>query len=814
MLQTAVISDNAKAIVIHLLWEVRKKNFLSEPHRIIIVSLYSTMPQAKPEITELFSQLKVDLLNFITKEDLDILKSEYSDVIQYCYEAYGRDGSFYVRKDNNNSWAPKGLIDLCLSIAQPEDGASIYLPYSGEAQFGYYLPNCNFEGFETETLDWAFSQILLDSKGVKSDIALVDLDKISQTTKEYNYIFTIPPFANGRELKERFIINQLYHLATQSLKPNGEMYCILPMAFCNASHGWFDLRKILLDRFRQYSTAVISLPKVFYPLTNINVCLFVLIKDNNDKVILMDASGSEFFATHDIAGYTDVELKVESIIETINKQDEQYMWVGYPTELTDGLNLTPSRYLVNRKHIHPKRGEKIVQLKDLIEIVPRERFDVPVQGYKLIDTKLLSKSYINCEIKNQDVELVSLPKPTGMRARILSDNDCLLFAHQFGKSFVGRLSGFSNKTVVAISGFTIPFKLKSNLKSNLISEDFILRTLISDDIIKQLNMLNGSMSEKTQESDFLSLRILLPSYEEQIRLCKEDTYAGLREADKKILESAESFRRDIHMVKHSIGQTVFNLNNWMDVLMLAREQGDGVVSDNDIIGKNHKVKVADIYTQMQLAIEQLQAKLFRFDRGGGLVAKNTALTDVIENYIASHKSPLFEFEYDATTHRSSTTIPEVDIDETTGVATTTGRIVLNEGDPIEYAVCSPEAIEIVLDNIINNACSHGFAQRENVPNIIKIELKLVGNDYVISVSNNGTPLSDEMSQEDVFAYGESTQFGKKSGDTTHFGLGGYEIKSLMQQFDGDVEIISTPQEMFTVTYNLIFHNTSIISIEL
>ena len=129
MLQAAVISESAKVIVNNLLWEVRKDDFLSEPHRKIIVSLYASMPQANPEITKLFSELKVDLLRFITKKELDVLKSEYSDVIQFLYDSYGRDGSFYVRKENKNSWVPKGLVDLCLSIAQPKDGANIYLPF-------------------------------------------------------------------------------------------------------------------------------------------------------------------------------------------------------------------------------------------------------------------------------------------------------------------------------------------------------------------------------------------------------------------------------------------------------------------------------------------------------------------------------------------------------------------------------------------------------------------------------------------------------------------------------------------------------------
>ena len=112
---------------------------------------------------------------------------------------------------------------------------------------------------------------------------------------------------------------------------------------------------------------------------------------------------------------------------------------------------------------------------------------------------------------------------------------------------------------------------------------------------------------------------------------------------------------------------------------------------------------------------------------------------------------------------------------------------------------------MVLNNIISNACTHGFAGSEGVNNKIRMDIKSDGTSYVLTVANNGAPLKKDFTQDDVFIYGQT------SGNTNeHFGIGGYEIKKLMKEFDGDVEIISSPEAEYTVTYKLIFHKTNIL----
>lgn len=83
-------------------------------------------------------------------------------------------------------------------------------------------------------------------------------------------------------------------------------------------------------------------------------------------------------------------------------------------------------------------------------------------------------------------------------------------------------------------------------------------------------------------------------------------------------------------------------------------------------------------------------------------------------------------------------------------------------------------------------------------------------DYVIRISNNGTPLPKEVNPEDVFLYGFSTSLNESTKDgKVHHGLGGYDIRNILKKYKASVKIISTPNEEYTVTYVLTFTQTDL-----
>lgn len=772
MTQFAVLTSEAKAIVTNFFNAQKKSNIFCEPHKQLMVSLYGLMPEANPKVVGILGQYVVSLSDFMSESDINLLKSEYSAVVKFCYD--NKNYGDVARINNGELFMPQSLIDLCMVIAEPKAGSRVLVPYAGDGGFAYHVADCRIDGFEINEKNWAYSQVLLHSVHAVSNIELDS--SLSSPNKRYDYVFSFPPILHGRE--GRKVVDLMYDIITKQLQDNGELYCILPMNFCYDGSGWFDVRKILWDYRGQFSMLVVGLPPVLQPLSGINLCLLHVKKNHEDKVVLVDATGEEFLAKRDKAHSKEYVLNVLSVIEAIKSMDEKHVWVGNSSELTGDINLMPSRYLVPQYIQQPKEGEKRFNLTEVMEIVPfvKQKGKCPIVGMKN-----LSSSYLNCDIDRSTLECSS-----NEEWRIIT-TDCLLIGFIGGKFKAGRLHGVTPTSPVALRGEVVPVRITSGA----ITEDFLLHSIMSEMTERQARMLaTGNVITRLNSCDLLSIVINVPkSKEQQEAICKEDTRSSLTDADRKIIESYESFRKDMHMKKHAIGQTLFNLNNWWTILQQARKEGNGVVSDDATTGKIRKISVTTIYDSLQNAIGQLQEQISKFDRGNGLAVKKFALTEFIEDYIARKQNPLFTFLYDKSRYHALQTLLEV-----------------------EFA---PEALEIIFDNIVSNACCHGFKDRADRQNILKIELSPEEDNYVVVVSNNGSAIHKQIKPEDVFIYGKTSKMGSAStGSESHFGIGGYEVQKLMREFGGDAKFVSEPDSEFPVSYKLTFYNTNLESVEL
>lgn len=387
----------------------------------------------------------------------------------------------------------------------------------------------------------------------------------------------------------------------------------------------------------------------------------------------------------------------------------------------------------------------------------------------ILSKELLSSNYLYCDFDTRGLS------PSAIDDCYISiKEDCLVASNGDTGFKIGRLNGINNQSelrpVCLKSGIT-PF----NLDSNIVTEDYLLKELTCEYCAMQYNIYYKECCYSNEEA-FLKIKIAVPSLEEQERLCKEDAHKYLNEADAKLLQSADEFKRDVHMKKHAIGQTLFNLSNWWDLLQKARKDGNGIVDDSQKIGRIHKTQVSNIYSNIQMAMEKLQMQVDSFWRADGLKAENMSLTTFVKEYIKEHQSPLFVYEYDLNAVDVYNNVPNV--------------------------MFSKQALTMVFDNIINNACSHGFENKASENNIVKIEVQMNNGLPYILISNNGKPIHEKISLEDVFTYGRSSISGQ-----AHYGIGGYEVRNLMREFHGEAEFISTPQENFPVTYKLTFKET-------
>lgn len=802
MTQFVGLSHKAQEIINSYIENKRKQHGPLYPsNRELMVSLYSIMPNAKSNIVNLLRPYNVILSDNLSDSDIKVLKDEYKEVARFCFENPNHRRIHSI--DKYRRYIPHSLIDLCLKLSEPKPNSSVYVPYSGSGEFAYQLLDCSIEGFEYDPELWAISQIVLDSQNLHHSIKLSD--KPIRNDKKYDYIYT--SLLGSRTLSSNGeYAEMLTHLITNQLNDGGELMCFVPEQSLYLPEDT-HVRKLLMESC-QYSLTIITMPEKLLGFPVRDASILYVKKDYKEELTLVDLS--EELLWEKLRGHRNYRPNIPLIIDAIAKGDKRYVWTGSYDQLSSHINLHPSRYILEQNRLIPKAGERAYRLDELIDVVDRvvneninrlvdtmsllrkndpaiqnwsekqhEEFKAEVEaqttiGIREIRPDNLFDNYLNCVVDYQDIPVVN-----DIYAHLAPvATDCLLLANNGDNVRVGRLQGVSEDKVVSLDG-VLPFRVKTEI----VSENFLLRSLLSEAVQKQVEMLNRTArwNRVFTKENIRSIVIHVPNKELQEEACREDARQYLVEADRKLLEQYEDFRRDIHMKKHAIGQTLFNFSNWWKTLQRARQEGNGVVSDTALVGKISQYKVSAIYDQIDSIVKTLMEQVNKFDRGYHLQKERFALSEFIKDYITNNPSTIFEYDYIS---------PLEEDDEKSCV----------------YVYFAKEALKIIFDNIVSNACCHGFNECDK-NYIIRIGLTYSTDKCVVDISNNGATLHHGLDPKSVFVYGESSKFAvntSKDGGHQHCGIGGYEVKQLMREFGGSAEFISNPSDEYPIIYRLTF----------
>ena len=128
----------------------------------------------------------------------------------------------------------------------------------------------------------------------------------------------------------------------------------------------------------------------------------------------------------------------------------------------------------------------------------------------------------------------------------------------------------------------------------------------------------------------------------------------------------------------------------------------------------------------------------------------------------------------------------------------TGKLLFHKGESVNAAWFPKRALQQVLDNIVANACAHGFTDTTYQDNVIQTNWTTDWLNLIIEVANNGAPMPSDVDSDLVLEYGYSSALNQNG----HGGIGVGEIAEIMRKYGGDVKIVSTPEKKFTVTYVL------------
>ena len=787
----------------NLIWKFedyyRTNLILSSPydwHVSLLASLYNIMSSDKEkklsfgnvaEISFSWDAAKIKVLNILEKNivdlskvyndlEIEILKSNFVQIVDFCLDFYNHDK---LNSAVASFAQPKELTEACVRIANFEKDSEIYNPFSGLGGYAIMATNCHFTGEDISSYSWALSQISLFAHNVSASISESDsFNSLLKKDNVYDGAITTPSFRLKCNGKDEF--DAIKYILENKIKESGKLVAVLPSAFLFTTALHSTLFKDYLLGSGYLRMVVTLPPRIFHPMTAISVCIIVAQKERGENVLLVD--GTSFAKEGN--GKIRYALDCEELLYAIESENPEFCVRMKISELSNTRLLAPTIYMQEDEH----DGVQLRKLGDLVQLssMPMGIQSTAYTEIRHIATQNLSVGTPDCEIDINTLENGEI----NPHRDLVKPYSIIMMASDRGLR-LGYIKEIPEGMGISCPANAICFQIRDYS----IGIQSLLIQLTSDYVSKQVSKLFVSFSRGYLSWGVLSfVKIPVPTIEEQLRQALSELVNNESKAELKQKNAFAEYETEIHSRKHAISQTLSAVSALWNSLDSCRNSKNGVLKDSDIVSRVTNMSVADVFEAISHRLNTLLVQADNLaDVEYNWGEEEHIVPDIfIEEYINKHKDVRFKLlqeNYHPEVYEEN----EVDPEDIFGI------------------YFPPKALERVFDNIISNAVSHGFNDPERKDyRILFSDIFYDIDDFVIRISNNGTPLNDGVKPEDVFLYGFSTSLNESTKDgKEHHGLGGYDTRNILKKYNASVEIISTPNEEYTVTYVLTFTKTNI-----
>lgn len=257
-------------------------------------------------------------------------------------------------------------------------------------------------------------------------------------------------------------------------------------------------------------------------------------------------------------------------------------------------------------------------------------------------------------------------------------------------------------------------------------------------------------------------------------------------------EQSQAFIRSMHLRKHALSQNVAAFSSMFHTLERCMKDHYGNLKNEFKLSPVSDMTVEEAMSFLHENIGIIAERVAHLtDEQNWGDSENIEPQKFIEDYEKEHTDSRFEFQHMWEVFEPNCFHKDV-------VDPNTGKVLFKKGESMNLAWFPQKALTQVFDDIIANAVSHGFTDKNRTDFTVRFRWTIDGLKMHIDVSNNGSPIPADVDTRRILDYGYSSSLNKNG----HGGLGGGEIAELMHKFGGDVKVISTPKENFTVTYRL------------
>lgn len=748
---------------------MRRMYFVSGDFDVqLMMGLYAIKQGHNMDVLDLMNanqRLNVDLEQILTPEDIKVLRNNYTAVANHCFSrAY------------HPQILPNKAFDALVHFLDAKPGMSVFNPFFSAQSFVYRLTSegCHCEAFEMGAIRWGMSNIYLESRNLmfkhpEMPTMASYAESIEEigTHRQYDRIV-----AYVKDEDQENFDDTLKQWIRHCLKPDGLIGVLLPEAANVATDRWRNLRRHLVEKGQL--RGVVRLPD-----SKETFAIWLVGHEQKESPF--------FFNFEAYATANDLQEQSELFL---TRQDPSLCYQVPVSKLkSTGYSFNPLRYLPAPEtddNLTVTTLGKLLELKscELVE----EGYGLWIGLSKVRDKQsAFVDNPLDCTVtedrlrEKEFTSAVVVPQPS------------LLAIDHLGTMRVARLPESlqlsDRKVHVASRAFV--FSMRSQARC---TEDYLLWLITSAATNEQVR--NMSVMQCRQESmqlrycksylmpdDFKAIRVELPPVAEQLRILESDKRGHLAQLVSEQGERFQALERDLSVKRHSIGQTLFRTTNWLGVLMKMLEKSGGVLRQTDKVD-DLPYTVRDVFGELDVAFHQLSDKVKSLRNDVNLDCQVFDLRTFTEKFIGEH-------HYDVCT------------------------LLKDWQDNVDVDVLvsfPPEALTQILENILSNAVSHGFNNRRKSENnrVLFSFAILDGTRVELTVSNNGARLSPKMDHLDPFEYGTTVKPEPDSErlrittSQVHSGIGGYQIRQLMQEFGGEAYLDSTPQQEYTVCYRLIF----------
>ena len=736
----------------------------------------------QPTLERLNENTLREILNLLRYLNQNILKENFSeifdDLLYNLTKSQGRFGGDFI--------LPLELSQFLSNLVELPDNAKIYNPFAGLASFGVFAnENHEYLGQELEHNTWALGQLRLiaynreaNSEFLKGDSVenwnprkknksdkLEDFFKFPVENEKYDLIIANPPinlrlpdpiqsrFGSIRN-GEQFIIEK----GLEDLNYHGKLIVVVSNGFLFRDNSEQELRKYLVDDDRL--EMVISFPDGLLFNTGIPIAILVISRDKKDKgfVKFIDAK-----STIENTSFREKRLNVDALDKIVK--------VGVASEY---VRIVPNEaiakldYNLNVPRYFQKEVEGVQLNQFVTPIRPQRNFE-DLHG-KFVRIRDLKEDKLEYLIDLNSVEKVELPR----QVQKISES-CLLLASRW-RTLKPTFFEFSGESI-----FITPDTIALKVDESQVNIAYLINELHADYTTELINSYRLGITIPTiRRDDLLTIKIKLPILEEQAAKMKgvKEAYIASKkiqlQLEQELLGLENNISREFASMKHTLRQYLSALkSNVLGTKKFILNNEGQPINLNTIYSKNLNQTFEEHLLSLEGTIDSMSKVLLSLDENHDStdpVNKHDVLKLIIEAQARFGNPTVFEFLetfFDIASFDSVE--PEINIAE--------------------------NDFYKLFSNIISNAINHGF-KNSTKHNLIRVcvSYNASANSCEIEVSNNGKPIPKQFTLQHL------TTRGEKTTDSNGSGIGGADIKAIVEKYNGYFDLVTDEDSNFPVTY--------------